>query len=172
MTPGPPTAAWPTPRAASRQPADAVRRPATLTPVEQATRGKWTVFAALLAVLAVTSLVVLLAGGGSSEGESYELTLEQLPAPQGNVQELVVSVPREVNAPSVARNQPTVELICEDGRGKQVLRARQEWPFINEEGYELPHQHQAATPQVLTSIARCRLKGTTIPLSGELGLRG
>ncbi len=137
----------------------------------QATRGKWTVFAVLVAVLAAGSLVLVLAGGGSSK-ESYKLTLERLPSPQGSVQELVVSVPREVNAPSVARNQPTVELICVDGRGKQVLRAKHEWPFINEAGYALPHQHQAATPQVLTSIARCRLNGTTIPLSGELGLRG
>lgn len=137
----------------------------------QATRGKWTVFAVLVAVLAAGSLVLVLAGGGSSK-ESYKLTLERLPSPQGSVQELVVSVPREVNAPSVARNQPTVELICVDGRGKQVLRAKHEWPFINEAGYALPHQHQAATPQVLTSIARCRLSGTTIPLSGELGLRG
>ena len=140
--------------------------------MEQATRGKWTVFAALLAVLVAASLILVLAGGGSSEGESYELTLERLPAPEGNVQELVVSMPREVNAPSVARNQPTVDLICEDGRGKQVLSSKQEWPFINEAGYALPHQHQAATPQVLTSIARCRLRGTTIPLSGKLGLRG
>lgn len=141
-------------------------------PVEQQTRGKWIAFGAILAVLGLGSLLVVLLGGGSSE-EEYSLTLERLPDPRpGGGEELVVSVPEAVNAANVAKGRRTVELVCHDGRNRVVLRAQHQWPFVDEPGYALPHIHQRASPQVLRAIASCRLTGTTIPLTGELGLRG
>jgi hypothetical protein len=139
-------------------------------PVQQDSRGKWAVFAAILAVLVVGILLVAVLGGGSSD-EEYALKVERMPGAPGT-EELVVSVPDAVNAARVARDKPTVGLVCFDGRHRVVLRKRHPWPFVDEPGYALPHIHEPASPQVLRVIASCKLTGTTIPLEGELGLRG
>jgi hypothetical protein len=122
----------------------------------------------LLALLGAGVLVVVLAGGSGGEGR---LVLERFTPPEGGRTELLVSVPREINNPSVAR-RATVVLECTDAEGKRVLRTRQTWPFIEEEGYPLPHAHQPATEGQLRRIARCRVLGTSEKLEGELGLRG
>lgn len=138
--------------------------------MQEDSRGKWTAFAVILAVLVLGILLVVVLGGGSSK-EEYTLKLERLPAAAG-IEELVVSIPKAVNASSVARGRPTVGLECRDGNQKVVLRTRHPWPFVDEPGYALPHIHEPASPQVLRVIASCRLTGTTVRLAGELGLRG
>jgi hypothetical protein len=130
-------------------------------------RGKWVTFGVLVALLGVVVLVVALAGGRGSGGR---LVLERMQAAGGG-SELLASVPREVNEPSVARGKSVV-LECTDADGKRVLRNRQPWPFIEEEGYPLPHAHQPATENQLRRIARCRVLGTSEKLEGELSLRG
>lgn len=112
--------------------------------------------------------VVALAGGSGGD-ETGELKLERYTVP-GGAPELLVSIDPEVNEPATARGE-TVGLECEDGRGARVLRAEVEWPFIEEEGFPLPHIHQPATDRELNRIATCRLTGTSITLEGRLGLR-
>ncbi len=132
------------------------------------TRRKWAVFAALLLMLCAGIGVVALAGtsGGDDTGE---LTLERYTVP-GGAPELLVSVDRDVNVPATAGGT-TVGLVCDDGRGARVLHSQVEWPFIEEEGFPRPHVHQAASDTELNRIATCRLTGTSIELEGRLGLR-
>ena len=71
--------------------------------MQEDSRGKWTAFAVILAVLVLGILLVVVLGGGSSK-EEYTLKLERLPA-AADIEELVVSIPKAVNASSVARGR-------------------------------------------------------------------
>jgi len=121
-------------------------------------------------VLGAVVLVLALAGGGSGGGGD-RLVLERSVGRAG-LMEIVASVPEALNKPRVARGKRSVGLECKDGTGQVILRGRHQWPFIYEEGYPLPHTHQAASEGELERISRCRVIGTTEKVEGELGLRG
>ncbi len=85
--------------------------------------------------------------------------------------ELLVSVDKDLNVADTAENGRTVGIVCTDAQGRRVIQARAEWPFLEEPGYPLPHAHQPASNQELTTIEECRLTGTTVALKGRMRLR-
>jgi hypothetical protein len=80
----------------------------------------------------------------------------------------VVNVPTTLNTPAETNNSANVKLVCMDADGDSVLTTDQDWPFIIEPGYPLPHIHQPVTPQQLQRIAKCRIEGTKTKLQGNL----
>lgn len=134
--------------------------------------GKWVTFGVLLAALLAGVGILALAGNdGGGGGAGGRLLLERTVG-RGGLTEVLASVPESVNKPEVAKGKDSVGLECTDGRGDVVLRGRHPWPFIYEEGYALPHTHQAASQEELDKIAACRVTGTTEKLEGRLGLSG
>ena len=86
-------------------------------------------------------------------------------------QELIVSVPDEVNDPETAGGRPEVRLECFDRRRQRIIREAHPWPFVKDGvGDDLPHAHQRGVPQLLSRVTRCRLLGTDPALEGELPL--
>lgn len=141
--------------------------PTETTPAASEARQKWRIFGVLFAVLAGVTVLLLLLGGGGSR-EDYQLTIERLPGAGGR-EELVVSVPEAVNAPTVAKGNANVGLVCRDASGQVVFRTQLGWPFQQDPGFDEPHNHQTIPAQVdADSIATCRLTGTSIGLSGEI----
>ena len=136
-----------------------------------ADRRKWAVFAGLLTVLGGGVAVVALAGGGDDSGDRARLFVERSFVPGTRQPELLVSVDRKLNVADTAVNGRTVELTCHDGQGRRVIKARTEWPLLEEPNYPQPHTHQPASDQELSRIAECRTTGTTVPLAGRMRLR-
>lgn len=129
---------------------------------------KWITFAVLLVLLlAGTALIALL--GGDGEGATEGMTAEQAPTPEGGV-ELLITVSDELNVPETVDGAETVELVCTDGSGANVIQVRQGWPLERDGDPPAPHIHQPASPQELQTINRCELLGTDPPLSGKMGL--
>ena len=126
--------------------------------------------AALLAVLGGGVAALALAGGDGESGG--RLIVERSFVPGTKQPELLVSVERSDNVADTAKNGQSVGLVCRDGKGRSVLTARVDWPFIEEPGYPRPHQHQPASAKDLERIATCRLTGTTEPFAGRMRLRG
>jgi hypothetical protein len=118
---------------------------------------------AILALIVVPIAIWAATSGGSGE----KLRIDQAVSVYGGP-EIVVNVPKKVNTMSETKGSSNVRLICEDGGGKTVLSANQDWPFINEPGYPYPHVHQPVTPKQLQAIARCHLVGTKTKLEGNL----
>ena len=133
-------------------------------------RRKWAVFAVLLAVLGGTVAVVALAGG-DDDGADTRLTVERAFVPGTRQPELLVSVPRKLNVPETANDGRTVRLTCDDDDGATVLRARVDWPFLEEPNYPLPHAHQPASAADLARVSECRVTGASVRLSGRMRLR-
>jgi hypothetical protein len=123
----------------------------------------------IIPALAVLALIVvpILIWATSSGGSDNELRIDESVSATGSP-EIVVNVPTKLNTPEEANNSSNVKLTCVDGGGKTVLATDQDWPFINEPGYPLPHQHQPVTPSQLQRIAKCRLDGTKTKLEGNL----
>lgn len=128
-------------------------------------------FAALLAVLLGGVAVVALAGGGGDESDEGSLKVERSFVPGTRQPELVVSVDRRLNSANVADDGRSVVLECSDAEGRRVIRARVDWPWLDEPNYPLPHVHQPATSQELSRIEQCRVDGTSERLSGRMRLR-
>jgi hypothetical protein len=118
---------------------------------------------AVLALIVVPILIWATTSGGSGD----ELRIDEGVGITGSP-EIVVNVPAQLNTPAEANNATTVKLVCVDGSGKNVLETDQEWPFIEEPGYPLPHIHQPVTPQQLQELAKCRIEGTKTKLEGPL----
>ena len=127
-------------------------------------------FAVLLAVLGGTVAVVALAGG-DDDGADSRLTVERAFVPGTRQPELLVSVERKLNVPETANDGRSVRLTCSDGDGATVIRARVDWPFLEEPNYPLPHAHQPASAAEIARIAECRVTGTKVKLSGRMRLR-
>ena len=127
-------------------------------------------FAVLLGVLGLGVAVVALAGGDDG-GDGDRLTVERSFVPGTRQPEVLVSVQRKLNVAETAENGRTVRLICTDDDGRKVIEARSDWPFIEEPNYPLPHTHQPASPKEIARIAKCRVAGTTVELSGRMRLR-
>jgi hypothetical protein len=119
--------------------------------------------AAVLALIVVPILIWATTSGGSDEGLRVDEGVSLSGGP-----EIVVNVPKDKNTPDETNNSSNVKLVCVDASGDTVLATDQDWPFINEPGYPLPHQHQPVTPQQLQEIAKCRLEGTKTKLEGNL----
>ena len=123
----------------------------------------------LVPALAILALIVVpvVIWGATSEGGNDGLRIDQSVSPTGSP-EIVVNVPEDVNNPAETNNSSNVRLTCVDAGGKTVLATDQDWPFINEPGYELPHVHQPVTPKQMQQIAKCRVAGTKTKLEGTL----
>jgi hypothetical protein len=123
----------------------------------------------LLPVLAIGALIVapVAIWAATSGGSDNKLRIDQGVSAIGEP-EIVVNVPKNLNTPAEANNSANVTLICVDGSGDTVLSNPEDWPFIEEPGYPLPHVHQPVTPRQLQRIAKCRLEGTKTKLEGEL----
>lgn len=134
---------------------------------------KWRLFAALAgALLAIIVVVAIAVDGDDHQAGASGLTVERGKSPGSGAPELVVSVPRKLNVPRTARDGRTVVVECLDAGGRRVAERRQAWPFMEEEGYPLPHIHLGLTSLEVGRVARCRLRGTTRRLEGRLRLRG
>jgi hypothetical protein len=123
----------------------------------------------VIPALAVLALIVvpILIWATTSGGSDKELRIDEGVSVTGGP-EIVVNVPKDRNTPGETRNSSNVKLVCLDAGGDTVLATDLDWPFINEPGYPLPHQHQAVTPEQLQEIAKCRLEGTKTKLEGNL----
>jgi hypothetical protein len=118
---------------------------------------------AVLALIVVPILIWATTSGGTDDGMRIEEGVSVTGGP-----EIVVSVPKDKNTSGETSNSSNVKLICVDASGGTVLAADHDWPFINEPGFPLPHQHQAVSPEQLQEIAKCRLDGTKTKLEGDL----
>ena len=123
----------------------------------------------IIPALAVLALIVvpILIWATSSGGSDNELRIDESVSATGSP-EIVVNIPTKLNTPAEANNSANVKLICVDGGGKTVLATDQDWPFILEPGYPLPHIHQPVTPSQLQRIAKCRVEGLKTKLDGNL----
>jgi hypothetical protein len=123
----------------------------------------------ILPALAILALIVVpvLIWAASSGGSGDELRIDQGVSVSGEP-EIVVNVPPKLNYPAEAKNSTNVRLTCVDAGGGTVLATDQDWPFINEPGYPLPHIHQPVTPAQMQKIAKCRIEGTKTKLEGNL----
>jgi hypothetical protein len=118
---------------------------------------------AILALIVVPVLIWAATSGGTDD----KLRIDQGVSLTGEP-EIVVNVPRTLNTPAETNNSANVKLVCVDAGGDLVLSTDQDWPFIIEPGYPLPHIHQPVTPQQLQRIAKCHLEGTKTKLRGNL----
>jgi hypothetical protein len=83
--------------------------------------------------------------------------------------ELIVYVARAAdNVPAVANGAARVRIRCLDARGRVVATGSHRWPFTDTDGGKFdPHVHVFVRPDLLETIARCRLNGTDPPLEGR-----
>jgi hypothetical protein len=124
--------------------------------------------AVLAGIGLVLGAVALLAGGGSDAPSGLRVEREVLPG-GGDGITVYVEDPA-VNVADTARGRSSVELVCLDGSGKEVVRATQPWPFTDtDQGAFEPHVHQTMRPDDADRVVRCRLDGTKGPLQGRLG---
>jgi hypothetical protein len=61
-----------------------------------------------------------------------------------------------------------VVLVCFDAGDKELFRANQDWPFIEEPGYDRPHIHQAVGDSQMKALATCTVVGMQHKLTGTL----
>jgi hypothetical protein len=139
------------------------------TPTDDRKKGRALDARTIIPALAVLALIVvpILIWATTSGGDDNELRIDEGVSVTGGP-EIVVNVPKDKNSPRETGNSSNVKLICVDGGGGTVLASDLDWPFINEPGYPLPHQHQPVTAQQLQEIATCRLEGTKTKLEGNL----
>lgn len=130
---------------------------------------KWITFAVLLALLVAGSALIAVTGGDDGSGDAGSIQVQQAPLPGGGV-ELLVTVSDELNVPETVDGAATVELVCTDDSGANVIQARHSWPLERDGDPPAPHVHQPASPRELQTIGECELRGTDPPLAGELGL--
>jgi hypothetical protein len=127
-------------------------------------------FALALLVVGALVLVAVLAAGGSGDDEPG-LAVERLAAVGGGSPELVFYVrDRAKNVPATTGGKRSVTAECLDEGGKVLFRGRQAWPFGYPDGKQLdPHVHQPVSRRDAALVTRCRLKGTSPELAGEVG---
>ena len=127
---------------------------------------------ALLAVL--SAALVVGCGGSSGEGEDGNpgaaLQVQTAIAPTGEGTELIVEVSDpDLNVPDRAGNRKTVTLECLDDARAVVVKGRHPWPFTDTDGgLVAAHVHQPVPATKVAQLKRCRLAGTTGPLSGRV----
>lgn len=132
----------------------------------------------LIAVVVLGVVLLSGAGGGAADEDAgavratrASLTLERAARPDTGAQELVVSLPEaQLNTLETTGGESSVLLRCLDSGGEVVLRRQVDWPLLEEPAFA-PHTHEAAGPQVLDSIRRCRLTGPGIDFDGAVSQR-
>jgi hypothetical protein len=120
-------------------------------------------------VLAIAGLVLvpIAIWAASSGGNDDKLRIDQNISYVTGGPEIVVAIPEKYNYMSESGNKANVVLVCYDVSGKILFQTNQEWPFINEPGYDLPHIHQPVSDQQLKEIASCTVKGIKHKLTGN-----
>jgi hypothetical protein len=123
----------------------------------------------LLPILAIAALILIPIGiwAASSGGSDDKLRIDQNVSYITGGPEIVVAIPKKYNYMSESGNRANVVLVCYDASGKTLFQTNQQWPFINEPGYDLPHIHQAVSQQQLQQIASCTIKGIKHKLKGD-----
>jgi hypothetical protein len=122
------------------------------------------------AVLLVIIAAPLIAWTATSSGgsDAADLMVERRLGIDG-VPELLVSLGEDdLNTLQTTRGKRSVRLECIGRGGKIVLNAEQQWPYIDEAGYDYPHAHQPASREQLQLVDECRLAGTTVELGADV----
>ena len=122
--------------------------------------------AAVLLAAAIALVAVLTSS--SDEPRRSSLVVERAAGPTGGPELIVTLQEERLNTRETTEGRASVRLECLDASGDVVLKAQHPWPLGDDRGAGFPHIHQAVTDQDLRSISRCRLKGATVELEGEL----
>ena len=124
---------------------------------------------AVLLLIAAPLVVVALLTSGGEESPATGLRIERSTVAGAGTPQIIVYVEDPAaNVPATARNRPTVELQCLDGKSATVLRGIYPWPFTDtDQGTTAAHVHQNVPAPDVTRIVRCRLNGTEGPLTGR-----
>jgi hypothetical protein len=134
----------------------------------QASRGRLVSVGVLGGVGLVLGAVALIAGGGSDAPSGLRVAREVLPGGGSGIT-VYVEDPG-VNVAATAGGRASVELVCLDSRGREVVRETHPWPFTDtDQGAFDPHVHQTMRPADADRVERCRLNATEGPLQGRLG---
>lgn len=120
---------------------------------------------AIAAIITIPLIMwTLFSGGGDEESLIVERWTNDSGAP-----ELIVSlVEADLNNLDTTNGKTAVRLTCLGLDGQVLLDADQQWPFINDDGYEYPHAHQAASVDQVQQANRCQLDVTHVTLEAEV----
>jgi hypothetical protein len=121
--------------------------------------------AILIALVIIVPVAIWAAGSG---GEDDGLRVEQNVSYYTGGPEIVVAIPRKYNNMAETNDKANVLLVCFDSGGKQLFKANQDWPFIEEPGYDRPHIHYPVSDAQLKALATCTVRGMKHQLSGSL----
>jgi hypothetical protein len=121
---------------------------------------------AAIAIVIAAPLVAWTASAGGNETDS--LIVERWIGLK-DVPELLVSLGEDdLNTLETTKGKNVVRVVCVGDEGEVVLTAEQDWPFPNEDGYDYPHIHQAASREQLLRADTCRLRGTSLVLEADV----
>ena len=105
----------------------------------------------------------------SSGGEETDgLMVERFKGLDGTPELLVSLGEDDANTLETTGGKRYVRFVCLDGEDAVVLDAQQQWPYIDEPGYDYPHAHQQATREQLQRAEECRLVGTNVKLEADV----
>jgi hypothetical protein len=121
--------------------------------------------AILVAAVIIVPVAIWAAGSGGSDDD---LRVEQNVSAITGGPEIVVAIPRKYNNMAETQNKANVVLVCFDSGGKKLFETNEDWPFIEEPGYDRPHIHQAVSDSQLKALATCTVRGMTHMLTGTL----
>jgi hypothetical protein len=121
-----------------------------------------------LAVLGALVLVPLVIWAASSGGDGGAGLIVEAERAGSYGPELIVSVDRKLNTDRTTGGKATVGLVCRDSAGREIVNAQLDWPFIEEPGFDYPHAHYPLSLDSFDSVVRCRLRGTSSTLEGEV----
>ncbi len=122
------------------------------------------------AVLLVIIALPLIAWTATSSGggDDPNLIVERAIGLDGRPELLVSLGEDDLNTLEATAGKKAVRLECVGPEGRVVVAAEQEWPFIDEPGYDYPHAHQPASREQLQQADRCRLQGTDVRLEADV----
>jgi hypothetical protein len=133
------------------------------------TRARLRALAPKMLILVVIAAPLVVWAAASQRGGGEKLIVERWVNPAGAL-ELIVSLADEgMNTLETTDGRRAVRIECVDRDGQVVVDAERPWPFRNnEEGYDYPHIHQAATREQLQRADRCELRGTRVRLEADV----
>jgi hypothetical protein len=121
-----------------------------------------------VAVIAVPLMAWSLFAGGARQGEGQTLIVERALNPAGAPELIVSLADNALNRLETTDGRRAVRLQCFRRDGRAVLDRPHRWPFVVEVGFDGPHAHQPASADQLRAVASCRLRGTSLPLEGDV----
>ena len=125
-------------------------------------------FPIAVAVIAVPLMAWSLFAGGARQGEGQTLIVERALNPAGAPELIVSLADNALNRLETTDGRRAVRLQCFRRDGRAVLDRPHRWPFVVEVGFDGPHAHQPASADQLRAVASCRLRGTSLPLEGDV----